>query len=422
MIFQVLGVGSDIEGVSQFLHLLSLYLETEWEEASNKVKNLNKGSSNVTNELLLKERHDFSLKACTCLYFLLQARPYAPNFVDNFAEACGSVQGGAAWILSSMVNSYNDKIRSLGVRCIVSYVERTSSSPDQALSLGNSEIEKVRPMESRTIQENTLSLISNVGQGFLNSNVGKGLAAIGQDVRSKLQSPSKLTARVVYKLMWHLLKFHRYRMSQWTQASLLDLAFDPCDDPFNRSIDLVKERLVISDGTAPNCAKFHVVWAVSNLANTSIGPKTIIRDSLGVSTVMRLLRFLPEKSVIELLEKLVYVSNSQVSNAEALSSCADWQPCLFQLLSEIVERVSASCLGESETEGINPSSHQHNDSDMQTENEKGTALDVQCKKLELALDLYATLLGHRVREGGDKVRSRLKTELCKRRLNYHCLT
>jgi hypothetical protein len=37
MMFQVLGVGTSIEGFSHFLHMLSTYLESEWEQASKEV-------------------------------------------------------------------------------------------------------------------------------------------------------------------------------------------------------------------------------------------------------------------------------------------------------------------------------------------------------------------------------------------------
>jgi hypothetical protein len=393
MIFQVLGVGSNIDSVSHFMHLLSQFLEAEWEAASNTTKD----EKNAVNGTLREERRDFLLKACISLFYLLQARPYVPNFLESFAGTCGSVQGGASWILSSMVNSHSDKIRSLGVRCIVCYLERTGSSADQPLSLGTFESERTKPPDSRRIQENTLSLISNVGQGFLNSNVGKGLAALGPAVRSKLLSPSKLTSRVVYKLMWHLLKLHRYRLGQWTQASLFDMVSEPPDEPLSRSVDGIKENFIVVDCTRLGCAKLNMEWAKSSLSDVTIHPETAIRDSLGVSTVMRLLRFLPDESVVHWLEHFVHLANKRVSNAEALSCCVDWQSCLFQLTSEVVEKISATCSSGFEN------SDTSSPNQLRGESANLSILDVLCRKLDLALDLYAALLAHRVREGGDKV-------------------
>ena len=120
---------------------------------------------------------------------------------------------------------------------------------------------------------------------------------------------------------------------------------------------------------------------------------------------MRLLRFLPEEYVIQWLENLVGLSNRKVSNAEALSSCADWQSCLFQLLSEILEKVSAICSGSSESDEVKILNGDTNEKDEHPGDVTLPSLDVQCRKLDLALDLYATLLAHRVREGGDKVSS-----------------
>ena len=133
---------------------------------------------------------------------MFQTSPSIPGLYESFAATCGSVQDGAAWILSAVVNSFSDDIRSIGVKLLVTYVERTSKSPDLPLALENPivlEIDKSpKATENRaSIQGNTLSIISNVGQGLLNTNVGKGLAA---SVRSRLLSPTQLTARVVYKV------------------------------------------------------------------------------------------------------------------------------------------------------------------------------------------------------------------------------
>jgi hypothetical protein len=207
MVFQILAVGANVDGFSQFLHMLSYYLEFEWGAASQE-QEMSQGAEGIQRSGIRKERYIFTRKACTLLLFLLQIRPSVPGLYESFAATCGSVQDGAAWILSAIVNSFCDEIRSIGVRILVTYVERTSRSPDLPLALEKPvTIQSDKPnrtLDGRaTIHENTMSLISNVGQGLLNTNVGKGLAAIGPSVRSRLLSQSKLTARVVYKVcLW----------------------------------------------------------------------------------------------------------------------------------------------------------------------------------------------------------------------------
>lgn len=204
MVFQILAVGSNLDGFSQFLHMMSYYLELEWSAASQE-QEMYQGAGGVQRSGIRLRRYLFIRKACTILMFLLQISPSVPGLYESFAATAGSVQEGAAFILSAIVNSFCDEIRSVGVRIIVTYVERTSRNPDLPLALEKRvNIQQDKPnrtLEGRaSIQENTMSLITNVGQGLLNTNVGKGLAAIGPSVRSRLLSQSKLTARVVYKV------------------------------------------------------------------------------------------------------------------------------------------------------------------------------------------------------------------------------
>ena len=412
MIFQVLGVGSCCaDDLSQFLNMISYFLESEWDQSSREVAG---GVKDVTRSGVREDKYIFTLKACTILLFLFQIRPTVPGFFESFAGACGSVPSGAAWILSAMVNSYCDRMRSIGVRCIVSYVERTAQNPEQPLSLGKTlmlESDKTKNLDNRSIQENTLSLISNVGQGFLNSNVGKGLAAT---VRSRLLSPSKLTAGVVYKLLWHLLKSHRYRMGHGTQASLTSMVFERNVASFT-TFDELKTHFLAVDHLFRDSVTINMAWTKKVLEDTHIGNQVAIRDSFGISTLMRLLRFLPDKFTDQWLSILVRLSSETLSVVEALSLCPDWQPCLFQFISELMEKISglkskiSGKVQRSEQSGqelmvSGESPSQNKTAGPKTSFEPSQSnLDVLIWRLDLALRLYAGLLGHRIREGGDKV-------------------
>jgi hypothetical protein len=427
MMLQVLGSGLTYDSLPQLMHLVSTYLEAEWGEAS---KETTGSRACPLRAGVREERYLFAVKACTLLLFLLQIQPSIPNLYESFAACCGSVAGGASWILSAMVNSYCDTIRSLGVRCLVAYLEKTTKGPDAPLSLERPltrELDKSKKPDNHGLPTNTLSLISNVGQGILMSNVGRGLAAIGPSVRAAVLSPSKLTAGVVYKLLWHLLKSHRYRLTRSTQASLIRLVFhdgnaysDSC-----RSFDFLKNNFLIPDIALGDGVKIDTIWADKVLTDTTVRPSSAIRDSLSIGTIMRLLRYLPRELTDQWLFILVNVTSTSQSAVVILSACADWQPCLFQLISEAAERMSSFSLppkpiksssnGESlANDGVDRSSPEkafRSDASMSQETENKKDIDDRressqpCEQFDLAVELYAILLGHCIREDGEKVES-----------------
>ena len=303
-----------------------------------------------------------------------------------------------------MVNSYCDQIRALGVRCIVSYVERTAKSPDSPLSLekpASLDLEKSKAGDIRGMQTNTLSIISNVGQGALI----RGLAAIGPSVRSALLSPSKLTARVVYKLMWHLLKSHRFRLGHRTQASLIRMVLDDnAQSPSPLlSFDFLKEKFVCSDNIFGNGVQINMDWADLILTDITIGSSRLIRDSLGIGTIMRLLRFLPSDLTDQWLKHLLKLCSTSLSSVETASRSADWQPCLFQLISYSAEQATSVHQKRAVNEGAEEGLGHHVDEAAES-SVPPLDRELACKRLDLALDLYALLMGHCFREGGDKVR------------------
>lgn len=394
MMFQVLSVGSTGEEISMVINTLSNYLEAEWEQASG---NIAEGKPAGERMGCRAEKYDLIIKTSTVLLFLLQTNPSAPGLLENFAYACGSVQGGAAWILSAMVNSYCDQIRALGVRCIVTYVSLTARSPDLPLSLETnhvSEVDKNKSSENRRLQENTMSLISNVSHGLMNSNVGKGLAAIGPAVRARLLTPSKLTARVVFKLLWHLLKSHRYRIKNWTHASLVTMVFEENKNSLLYAMGSLKEQFLTIDHDFGGCVKLNLEWAAKVLNDASVGLDASVRSALGIKTIMRLMRFLPNEYADQWLSNLLLLSVRSNAVLIALSSLPDWQPCLFQFVSELVESV-AGCVGN-KTVSISDSTQE--ESGASGENSE---LKSRSSRLDQALELYSLLLAFQFRQGGD---------------------
>jgi hypothetical protein len=288
-----------------------------------------------------------------------------------------------------MVNSHNDKIRGIGIQCIVGFVSATTKSYDQPLEIPQ-QLTDIKISDPRTaIQENTMMLINNMGQGLLSTNVGKGIVAIAPVMRSKLVSPSKLTPRVVYKLLWHLVKSHRYRMGDATQAALLAMVFDMNKDFFSQ--DSSTDKLLRG-------SKIDFAGVDSVLSDITVTPreaKTI--NNLGVNTLLRLLRFLPKDYSEIWLSDLIDLARKNQNCAATLADSPDWQPSLFQLLSESIEKISSTSI---------PSDvKMTNDVSINKSIPRQTKDGEMLKRFELCLEFYALLLARRIRTGGEKVRS-----------------
>jgi hypothetical protein len=327
---------------------------------------------------------------------LLVESPSAPlDFLPNLVNACGGVQACAAWILSALVNSYCDKIRAVGVRCLVAYLQATGSQPDAPLSLGDRsliEISTVKASEGKTLQENTLTLISHVGHGLLNSNVGKGLASIGPVLRSKSPAAQKLTARVAYKLLWHLLKSHRYRIDVWTQASLVGIVFNQKSHALAVEYPSLRENLLTQDVVFQGTTTFNWIWVSTIMQDSSLSLDAPTKGELGMNTIIRLLRFLPDDCMEKWLIDLARQASRCKKVVDMLSSTSDWQPCLFQLSSELLE--SLVCVTRKALDECGPA--------MEAGKPKSIDAERLIRRLDLALDLYALLLANLFRQGGER--------------------
>jgi hypothetical protein len=129
------------------------------------------------------------------LLLLLQLRPIVPGLFESFAHCCGGVQGGASWILKALVDSPDDLTRSLGIRSIAAYLDVTSRGADLPLSLGS------LLQASSSSSDVTHDVSSTVRRASTRiSQLAKGLASSGTNVRSAGFPSSKLTSRVVFKV------------------------------------------------------------------------------------------------------------------------------------------------------------------------------------------------------------------------------
>ena len=340
--------------------------------------------------LLIMKRYVLTQKLSTMFLFLMETR--ISYMIENVAKTCGSIEGGVAWLLSTFVNSYCDLLRSIGIRCVGAYVRATRHGPDLPLSFP---LENISPLDrhknvrvgSGNIKESTMSLITNVGQGFLTTNDRK------TTLVNRTNTNSQLTPRVIYKLLWHLIKSHRHRMGKYTQASLVRLVFERKDSVF-LSQDYLMKHLITMDESIPGVTNFRFDWAKSSIADIDIDMdgKINIRDTLSLNTILRVLRFLPSEYSSEWLLILVELIRSN-NAATTIASCRDWQSCLFQYISEMIENLTNVMTPKNnETEKI--------------ESQQETA-EIELKKvLEMSLELYSTLLGYLIRVGNEMVRNR----------------
>ena len=395
MVFEILATGTFVRDLSPFLNFLSYCLDSEWDESSREMGEKNQIERTGPRE----ERYRFAVKGCTALLLLLQIKPQVPNLFESFAQCCGSLEGAAGWILCAVVNSFDDTIRSLGMRCLVAFTDKTAKSPDSPLSLGTApEPEGARPAPAEGTRANRRI------QSIL--AVGKGLAGMGPGARSIVLPPSRLTARVTYKLMWHLLKGHRSRFGKKSYESLIYLAVDEAGTLFSSlpSKAFVMDTFIIPDDVFRGGYRIRIDHQEPLSEVCSTVPGRSLRNGLGIGTVMRLLRFLSSEMKDKLLADLLRLVRNDTSSVITLSSLPDWQPCLFHLISETLERFNA---GRANGNDLIPANIDYLDSTGDQETARMSqiieAIPTVEERLDLCLDLYATLLGHCVREGGDKV-------------------
>jgi hypothetical protein len=383
-------VGSAVDEVGLLVGYLSKVCDSEWETASKEVSCGQQISRSGHREL----RHRFALRTSSLIHLLLQSPTAPSDFLSNLVRACGGVQACAAWMLSSLVNSYCDRIRGLGIRCFVAYLRATGSHPDAPLALDDpSSIEIIgRSSEGKTLQENTLTLISHVGHGLMNSNVGKGLASIGPVMRSNSHAAPKLTPRVAYKLLWHLLKSHRYRIEVWTQASLVGIVFEQKSLTSAIVDPSLRDNLYTPDSVFHNTTTLNWVWVSKLMQDNTVSIESPITGELGMNTIVRLLRFLPGDCLENWLVDLAQQAARTQSVVDMLSSTVDWQPCLFQLASELLE--SAVCATTKVMDRADPQ--------IEVRQAKSFDAEATSRRLDLALDLYAILLANLFRRGGEK--------------------
>jgi len=175
-------------------------------------------------------------------------------------------------------------------------------------------------------------------------------------------------------------------------------------------------------------------WASSILEETGqiVGRSLSHNNPLAIGSILRLLVFLSPEQQNQWLIDLLSLTQSNRKSLAMFAQLPDWQPCLFNLLSETLDQlitlVTSENTSDKQVQRHDRNEHENNILEINVGNQRESndavvdeskcesliadngAHQDECvarcsKRLDLCLDLYRTLLGHLVREGGDKVSS-----------------
>jgi hypothetical protein len=391
MIFEVLSCGVTPTDLAPFLNYLGGNLEAE------RAGSTGGDPAKLSLSPFEKERKHFTIMASGAFFLFLQIRPPVPGLYESFAHCCGSVQAGIGWIMCAMVNSFDDNVRSYGIRAAAAYLEITSRGPDSPLELASA---------AQASETDSLKITDVPSQ--VRATIAKGIAAMGPGVRSIVVPPSKrLTPRVVFKLMWNILRSHRSCLGSMTRAALVAWISD--DNGYYHSelssVRNLRSNLIIRSNTKQPGFRFDLEWSKNILAETGNTIGRSLHNPLAISTVLRLIRFLDGPLQDEWLLIILSLAKASRKSISLLTSVPDWQPCLFSLVSSGLETLYHTD-DTSDNKDLKASATEVETPDVDLNDQVVILHDLISvqKRVDICLELYAVLLGHLIREGGDKVR------------------
>lgn len=359
------------------LTFITYNLDLEWEATSADINR-----SNGLNEC----RYQTTVKAVSIFFFLLQ-KPNVPSLNESLTDIFENGNGVASWILCCLVNSFDDTIRGLGIKCLAAYlrIATITSAIKDTTSSGTDSGIPLRSVPSTQKLQKTMKL---------------GFEAISHQANNMLSSVrnGKINIKIIYKLLWHLLKCHRERLGRNSYAALMYLIIIEDGSTISSSVPL-------SDIIIPNhemLGGFRLCSDELDTQSSKVDPRQSIRNKYGVSTVMRLIRFLSNDQKERWLFDILAFMLASSQSVTIILSCDDWQPVLFQLVAEVLEEI----YGEDSDDG---KSNRGNDETGLVRSESGqTMVNTETlskpsvrTRYDLSLKLYSTLLGHCVRQGDD---------------------
>ena len=353
------------------LTFITYNLDLEWEANSADMK-----SNDMDRSTTRSSQYQSIVKAVSILFFLLQ-KSNVPNLVHSLTDIFENGNGVASWILCCLINSFDDHIRGLGIKCFAAYLRACSTS---AVNIDVSSNGALRSVPSSQKLQKTMKL---------------GLEAISHQANNMLSSvlSGRVNTKILYKLLWHLLKCHRERLGRDSYAPLMYLIIDDGST--------ASSSVPLSDIIVPNSeflGGFRLCLDELDTQSSKVDSRQSIRNKFGVSTVLRLLRFLSNDQKERWLFDILAFLLASPQSVTVILSCDDWQPCLFQLVAEVLEEIYGDDSGESNEDENGEKGSQ---SDLSTMNTETLSKPSVRTRYDLSVKLYSTLLGHCIRQGDD---------------------
>jgi hypothetical protein len=414
MIAMIVNSGTPSSQLSSLLSYIAFNADYEWDKGSRRSKLGENPNIRIGTRL---ERHRANVKATAILCSILKARPAQMESIARITFCCGNPQIFMAWILSTLINTFDDEMRSIGIRCLADYIEILHSKPE---------------LLHYEVDDASNGLEGNVGGRLMGRNgkrmsdaftsVGKTLThAMGTQVLHSVNPTHKLVnIDIVYKLLWHLLKCHRARMGRATYTALLYLVVE---DHLQR--DLLSSQLVLPDKILHLGYVLDLKQEQDSLQEIENVSGKMLRQNASMKMLLRLLRFLPTQWLDKWLFDLVRLIDTCPLNVKMLVEDPDWQSSLFHVLSDCLEEMRSKCKKKNSTtnkkagfetlESLNLSFSErllevkevrsgeltHSDDNLAVPEEEGLR-SIQ-KRFDLSFKIYRVLLAHCFRSGGDEV-------------------
>lgn len=412
MVATIFRGGTTSSQLTSLLNYISYNADYEWEQGSQQSQ---VGSSPNLRLGTRLERHLTTIKASTLLSILLKARPTNPELVSGLDLCCGGSQGTVSWILATLVNTFDDEVRSIGIRCLADYMDILASKADTLLHHVPEVISDEGGLPSRRVGKTARKLSVTF------TSVGKTLSEAIGGGQALATSTKPVSIDIVYKLLWHLLKCHRTRLAKKTHAALIYLLVE--DRGYTATTETLMKELVVADNVLQTGYKLSLKHdRILIVEIESISGKRL-RQTTAINMILRLLRFLPASWKEKWLLDLAMLVHTCPSNIPILVEGTDWQPSLFHVVSDTVEEISAKHGSQDEkhdTRSVEPNRKTSDDKEswdeadsMLKEVRSGELLDQNMStpedqvrmqaRFNLSLKLYSTLLGYCFRQGGEKV-------------------
>jgi len=392
IVANILAIGTNPTLLSPLINYIAHSVDHEHDLAVQDVVN---GKDPLIRKGERQEMHLAAVKATSVLLFLLKGRPTAPGILPSLTKICGGPHATSSWIVCAIINSCDDELRSLGIRCLAEYMDAEHAcnqgidqkSKDFIGSQGQTTIETgARPVGKRL----TITI----------TNMGKGLASIGgAPLLSSIIQPGTDDKSVCFKLLWHLLKSHKIRIGPKTHSSLVNLLLQ--DRGVIYSPSFLVQECVISDEVlrAGYALSINAVETILLECESVSGKK--LRQGPALNIVLRLIRFLSDEWKEKWLLDLLDLISTCPGNLAVLVACSEWQPSLFHLISDSVEDIAST----SETNRLAVSTNA-----IDFPSETGSPSECHSSverahvetRFDLSLKLYSCLLGYCFRHGGEK--------------------